>query len=129
MQNSKLCDISHVAGKASIEDAFQRTAQTSSKDFMRQLEEVAESSDVNAEKKKDVARQFASVFYTMLFKTMQETIPDDGDGSAMSQGMKGLVSRYIPRVMANTSSDPISRYIEKNLDLEKGRGGDINEQA
>lgn len=129
MQNLKLCDISRIAGKASMEDAFQRNAYSSEKDFIRHMEKLAESSDVDVEQKQDVAKKFASLFHTMLFKTMQETIPEGEDESAISEGMKGLVSRYMPRVMANTSSDPISHYIERNLDLGDGRGGDVNEQA
>jgi Rod binding domain-containing protein len=106
----------------------QKMQRVSEENFAEQMRSLAESGDVKAEQREEIAQKFAGVFYSMLFKTMQETIPDQDD-SAISSGMRGLVSRYMPRVMANTSSDPITRYIEKNLNLQDERGGDINEQA
>lgn len=130
MQNSKLSDIAGMVRGAPLNSAAQKMQGVSEKEFARHMREIASAAeDVTSDEKKEVAQKFAGVFYSMLFKTMQETIPDE-DNSAISSGMKGLIGRYIPRVMANTSSDPISRYIEKNLDLEGDEmGGDINEQA
>ncbi len=128
MQNSKSCDITRMMKNMPGRATAQKMQLESREDFAKQMRSLAESGDVKPEQKEKIAQKFAGVFYSMLFKTMQETIPDQDD-SAISSGMRGLVSRYMPRVMANTSSDPITRYIEKNLNLQDERGGDINEQA
>lgn len=75
----------------------------------------------------EVAEKFASVFYSMVFRGLQRTVPRDA-GGAFSEGTRGLVSRYLPREMATTSSDPLTQYIRRQLDQTEG-GGTLDERV
>lgn len=73
----------------------------------------------------EVAEKFASVFYEMLFASMEKTVQREDEG-VMEKGATGMVQRYLPQQLAG-DSDPITRYVYDSLKQESG--GKIDEQA
>ena len=76
-----------------------------------------------------VSRDFASVFYTILFREMQKTInesdeSDESDesegGDAIQAGTQDFLGTYMPMAMAGQESDPLSRQIHDYLQTSYG---------
>jgi hypothetical protein len=84
-----------------------------------------------------VAQDFASVFYGMAFKEMQQTthLPgggdeegDDGDDqSAVAQGAQDFVGMFLPQAVAGDGADPLASYIYESL--KQRFGGALDEKA
>lgn len=79
---------------------------------------------------KGVARDFASLLYTALFKQMQQTVrqeSDEDEGSALKEGVLDMMAMYLPKTIAGQSQDALTRAIYQQL---KARyGGRLDEQA
>ena len=89
------------------------------------------------EKLKKTSHDFATVFYSMAYKEMQESTrvsDDDGadadaegdDGgdeeqdSPVTQGTQDFVSMFMPQAMAGDAGDPLTRYIYGSLKQHYG---------
>jgi hypothetical protein len=114
MQNSGLCD-------SMWRNALDRLSASRTK----QLSDSASAQRPGDSPDDEVARKFASIFYSLVFQSLQRTVPRDEE-DAMAEGMRGLVARYLPREMAKTRSDPLTHYIRRNL--HQGRGGAVDER-
>ena len=98
------------------------------------------------EKLKKTSHDFATVFYSMAYKEMQESTrvsgedeadADGDDGgdeggdeeqdSAMTQGTQDFVGMFMPQSMANDAGDPLTRYIYDSL--KQYYGGNLDAKA
>ena len=86
---------------------------------------------------KQVAKDFAAVFYAMAFKEMQQTtrLPgaeeaegeDEDDQSPVAEGAQDFVGMFLPRAVAGDGTDPLARYIYDSL--KQHYGGALDEEA
>ena len=74
-----------------------------------------------------VARDFASVFYSMLIKQMQQVVRPEGDASAVADGAWSFFGMFLPQAIAGQAADPLARYILGQL--AQSCGGAVDEQA
>ena len=95
----------------------------------RQLEAPGRTAPPDDEELKKVSQDFASVFYSMAFKEMQESTRISGDGdedaegeegddeadSPIAQGTQDFVSMFMPQAIAGDPTDPLTRYIYNSL--------------
>ena len=107
----------------------------------RQLEAPGRTAPPDDEELKKVSQDFASVFYSMAFKEMQESTRvsgeeeadaegeegDDEQDSPVMQGTQDFVSMFMPQAIAGDSADPLTRYIYNSL--KEYYGGALDEKA
>ena len=69
----------------------------------------------------EVARHFASVFYTALVRQMQRTLAqDDEEQSVLADGARGFFTMFMPRAMARSKDDPLAGYLRQALESAHG---------
>ena len=69
---------------------------------------------------KGAARDFASLFYSILIRQMQKTVQSDDEGSVVSQGARDFFTMFLPRAMAGQAEDPLARYMVEQLGRRYG---------
>jgi len=130
MPNSKLCETAVRAGRAGPPDQSMLRMMQKTGQNIKSFKRIAADSSTQERSKaspgvEKTAEEFASVFYSLLFKSLQTTVPRGQEG-ALSAGTRGLVDRYLPRAMAKSGSGSLTRYIEKHI--EQGQEGSIDER-
>ncbi len=75
-----------------------------------------------------LARDFASVFYSMLVKQMQRTVGgDEEDADAISEGVRDFMGMFLPQVAARHPRDALAEYIFQQVNARYG--GRLDESA
>jgi len=77
---------------------------------------------------KEVARDFASLFYSMLVQQMRKSLgSDDEDAGPVSEGAWDLFTMFLPRAIAGQPGDALTRYVHDHLSVRYGEL--VNESA
>jgi len=91
----------------------------------RRLAAAEGDEGVSDEALKRAAQDFASVFYSLVFKELQQSVravtegdgdeQDSEDGGPMTQGVDDFVGMFLPKAIAGHCGDPLTRYIYDSL--------------
>lgn len=80
----------------------------------------AAESKTGDHKLEEVARDFASLFYSVLVQQMHKTVRQDDEDGPVAQGVWDFFTMFLPRAIAGQSGDPLTRYIHQGLSTRHG---------
>jgi len=69
---------------------------------------------------KEVARDFASLFYSILVQQMRRSIGSDEQAGPVSEGAWGFFTMFLPRAIAGQPGDALTRYMHDQLSARYG---------
>ncbi|KPK64326.1 MAG: hypothetical protein AMK73_04740 [Planctomycetes bacterium SM23_32] len=87
--------------------------------FRRLPQPAAEGPEVK--RLRQVSRDFASLFYSMLVRQMQKTVPEDEeDDNAVKQGVQDFMGMFLPEAVARRPDDALAGCIFGHLRTRYG---------
>jgi Rod binding domain-containing protein len=118
MQNSELCDSARFAlNNAGLQSSLNKAASLQNGGL----------SSADEARIKEVAQDFSEVFYSMLLKEMQETLPEQE--TAFGSGVQDLMQLNMPKALASSPGDSLTVYLEQQIRDTMQVGDAVNEQA
>jgi len=74
----------------------------------------------------NVARDFASLLYSLLIQQMRKATDSEDEEGAVAEGAWDLLGMFMPRAVAGGSNDPLSSYVVNQL---RGSNGGLVDEA
>lgn len=69
---------------------------------------------------KEVARDFASLFYSVLVQQMRKSVGSDEEAGPVSEGAWGFFTMFLPRAITGQPGDALTRYVHDQLSARYG---------
>jgi hypothetical protein len=67
-----------------------------------------------------VCRGFASLYYSILVREMENTVERDEEGGALRDGVQGFLRTFLPEALAEPRSDPLVRHLREAIESQRG---------
>ncbi|MHC4479895.1 MAG: hypothetical protein ACYS1C_02865 [Planctomycetota bacterium] len=103
-----------------VTEALQHLAEGRLDSLTRRLP-YAQDGPVEPELLRQVARDFASLLYSVLFQQMQKTVGrSEEEEGPLKEGVRDFMAMFLPQAMAEAPADALTRYIHEHLGARHG---------